>query len=853
MKREWCLLVFVLVLFFTTGLTSAFSGGDGSFLNPYNITNCTELNETRNDLTANYSLGNNINMSAAGCEAFQTGAGFVPIADYSGNGFEGTFQGNNKTISNLYINNDSADYVGLFGFAVGNISDLGLLNINITGGSYVGGLVGEFDLETISNCFSTGSVTGNYDVGGLVGDLYGSVFNSYSTTTINANGDSPSALGGLVGALEPLTVWGLGTISNSYATGDVSGIGAVNIGGLVGFADENSSISNSYATGDISSVGQDYVGGLTGSAYGNISYSYSTGNVSGRDLVGGFTGYTHDSGIIYNSYSTGNVSGDDYIGGFIGEIFGNISNSYSTGNVNGTNYIGGFIGGVFGLVSDSYATGNVSGVNFTGGFVGFANGDISNSYSTGTASGTDYIGGFIGWSNRTVSGSYWDINTSIELVMCGFVGSASSGCNDANGKNTTEMQTQSTFTGWDFTDIWVMGTGSYEYPILQWQPTSEEDTTYPQFSSYNDTSASLSNSGTGLFNVTVLNTNGTVLLEINGANITATNLSANVYNASYNFTTNGTYSYKWHSWGNGSTHNHNVSSIRNYTVNYSDIYYPQFSNPQDNNATLSGSGTAWFNITLANTNGTVLLSINNNNYTATNLSANVYNVSVTLTTGTYNYTWISWGNGSTHNYNTSNTRAYVVNATPETVEETDTSSTYYPKTYYSNEYLPTTGNNFNLRYTDKIRFVVRSVNHTLTMQRFNSTTARVLIQSNPITAYLLKGTLYEFDLNNDSVNDVKARYDGMNGTKAMVFIQEIVPKVAEVPVTNKTEVSNEVKTEEKIEDISYSYWKEILSVIIVLLISFAIWRFFGKRIEEYFWIKGIERSRKKNKSHQYYP
>jgi len=93
------------------------------------------------------------------------------------------------------------------------------------------------------------------------------------------------------------------------------------------------------------------------------------------------------------------------------------------------------------------------------------------------------------------------------------------------------------------------------------------DATYPQFSSYWDNTEALTESGIGLFNITVTNTNGTVWLEINNTNITATNLTTNTYNVSYNFTTNGTYFYKWHSWGNGALYNYNVSTTRSYTVN----------------------------------------------------------------------------------------------------------------------------------------------------------------------------------------------------------------------------------------------------------------------------------------------
>ena len=95
------------------------------------------------------------------------------------------------------------------------------------------------------------------------------------------------------------------------------------------------------------------------------------------------------------------------------------------------------------------------------------------------------------------------------------------------------------------------------------------DTVYPQFSNYWDDNATLQSFGVGHFNVTVENTNGTVLLDINGENITATNLTSNIYNASYNFSKGGVYPYTWHSWGNGTSENYNKSVDRSYTVNIS--------------------------------------------------------------------------------------------------------------------------------------------------------------------------------------------------------------------------------------------------------------------------------------------
>jgi len=131
-----------------------------------------------------------------------------------------------------------------------------------------------------------------------------------------------------------------------------------------------------------------------------------------------------------------------------------------------------------------------------------------------------------------------------------------------------------------------------------------------------------------------------------------------------------------------SSQNYTMSS-ETYWVNVTqapDTTYPQFSNYLDNNATLNDSGTGWFNVTIENTNGTVWLNINNTNYTATNLTSNIYNVSVDLdSSGTYNYTWYAYGNGSTNLLNNSQLRYYLINETtpvitPETPVETPITS-----------------------------------------------------------------------------------------------------------------------------------------------------------------------------------
>jgi len=162
------------------------------------------------------------------------------------------------------------------------------------------------------------TVSGVYINGGYSQGLFG-----FSQGTIKNLGVVASYINGgerasgLVGTNE-------GSISNSYATGNVSGCGNnTYASGLVGI--NRGTISNSYATGNVSGCGN-WVGGLVGSNAGSISNSYATGNVSGR-LAGGLVGV--NTSTISNSYATGNVEGNySLVGTTCNGACGTISNSY---------------------------------------------------------------------------------------------------------------------------------------------------------------------------------------------------------------------------------------------------------------------------------------------------------------------------------------------------------------------------------------------------------------------------------------------------------------------------------------------------------------------------------------------
>jgi hypothetical protein len=190
----------------------------------------------------------------------------------------------------------------------------------VTGDYNVGGLVGDNDGGTISNSHFTGSVVGERGgIGGLVGGLsFGAVTGSHCDS--NVTGDV--LVGGLVGF-----AWH-GTVTNCYATGSVTG-DIWYAGGLVG-ALAFSTVSKSHSSVNV--IAATYVGGLVGvngdeGFTGTVNCSYSVGSVTGDDYVGGLVGLNQEGSVI-DSYSTGDVTGDQYVGGLVGSNLDNVSNSF---------------------------------------------------------------------------------------------------------------------------------------------------------------------------------------------------------------------------------------------------------------------------------------------------------------------------------------------------------------------------------------------------------------------------------------------------------------------------------------------------------------------------------------------
>ncbi|WP_141050354.1 two-partner secretion domain-containing protein [Aliarcobacter cryaerophilus] len=238
------------------------------------VNNLYQLQWINRALNGKYELGRNIDASATSSwNSNGSGGyfGFNPIGDNAYR-FAGTFDGLGFTISNLYINRPSQNYVGLFGYTNNaTIKNIGLKDVNIIGFRQVGGLVGG-NYGTISNSYAFGIVAGNNATGGLVGRNGGTISNSYSSGNVNGN----LYVGGLVGYNY------LGTIENSYATGNVTGQSRV--GGLVG-ENFNGTISNSfydktkYTGNGVGGDGSDQTG-VTGKTTQEMSYGTTFKNAS---------------------------------------------------------------------------------------------------------------------------------------------------------------------------------------------------------------------------------------------------------------------------------------------------------------------------------------------------------------------------------------------------------------------------------------------------------------------------------------------------------------------------------------------------------------------------------------------
>lgn len=323
-------LSWVVVVAMSWGVASqagTYSGGSGTVADPYQIgtvADWTEFMAATNDLAKNFILTTNLNLE---------GMELTPVGKDYNTPFTGTFDGNGHVLRNAEINRASDMFVGIFGCIHDNeVRNLGLENISVIGGHCVGGLVGFLYGGTITNCYATGIVQGNIEVGGLVGDVEitggGLVVACHATCSVIAK----DIAGGLIGFLN-----GGSAVVDCYAAGSVTSASG-GAGGLVGQTWQ-AKIAGCYATGPVSATNS-YAGGLLGEMKigSTITNCYAIGAVTGKTSVGGLVGRQYmANNLIINSFANGAVSGTTSVGGLLGyqDASNTVTASYWDKNTSG--------------------------------------------------------------------------------------------------------------------------------------------------------------------------------------------------------------------------------------------------------------------------------------------------------------------------------------------------------------------------------------------------------------------------------------------------------------------------------------------------------------------------------------
>jgi hypothetical protein len=409
-----------------------------------------------------------------GDEFWNNGEGWLPVDELT----DATFEGNNHSISNLYINR-SGSLLGLWSWINNSeVRNLALIDpvvnaIDSSSKNSIGTLSGYLSDSTLSNISVQGaSIAYNrylQKIGLLVGRVGSTSSNvsviediNVSGSILPANGSTPwnGYLGGLVGYAYMSSADAL-LIRNVVVDATLSG--RTNVGGLLGSA---ANVNIEQANVAIDAVCSGYgCGGVLGQA---SSMSLSSVRVSGEvrgsssssTSVGGMAGYLFNSsvtkssfvGTTYSNYSSGSVGGLLGLGNGI-----TLTDSFALADVSGNGNVGGLIGALYlgaghteSVISRNYAASTVSGAQTQGGLIGTT---INNNAAVTEAE-----------IASAITSSYWDAELSGLITSVGGEGKTTSElqCPTMSG----DMNCDSTmYADWDNT-VWNFDTSS-DYPALR--------------------------------------------------------------------------------------------------------------------------------------------------------------------------------------------------------------------------------------------------------------------------------------------------------------------------------------------------------------------------------------------------
>jgi hypothetical protein len=271
-----------------------YAGGSGTAASPYLIATAAQLDAAGNypyDWDNCFELISDIDMSGYSYENSLFASNLDPGGLFTGTMFNGHFNGNGHTISNLRITAPEIPFVGVFGYlqAEGTIENLVLEGVDVTGAAYTGGLCG-VNVGHINNC----TVVGRVQFQQYGGILAGHVEMAGTITDSRAYGDC-------------------------FCNWDIAGVfTGINYGTITGCS----------AEGNVNAL-NGYSGGFASANAGIIQNCYARSNVHSNEKVGGFT--SENVGSIINCYADGTVSTGLYekIGGFAGSNDGTISHCYT--------------------------------------------------------------------------------------------------------------------------------------------------------------------------------------------------------------------------------------------------------------------------------------------------------------------------------------------------------------------------------------------------------------------------------------------------------------------------------------------------------------------------------------------
>ncbi len=427
---------------------------------------------TQDVLSADFVLARDIDLQS--CDFNPIGR---DLANDFAHEFSGVFDGQGYQISNLWVEQDGTvetegfeqgdySYLGLFAVIhngeVKNLRLQGFVSDDGEGSDSVGLLAGAMYGGSLTNIELSGTVVAYDYVGGLTGYIDDGEVSQIEARAISVSGRDQ--VGGLIGDFE-----GVGHLLDTLVLeGYVSG--EDELGGVAGEIDGDIQISHARFSGLIAGDfgDSDYVGGIVGWMDNDsiAEYLYSSGVLIGYYESGGIAGHLEGPGTMSKAHSDMTiVVQDNENGGIVGHLVGSdsqVEQAYFTGRLISTgDEVGGIVGNNDdGTVLNSYSTGVISGYDEVGGIVGdSSSGMVINSYAAGTYFDFDESssGGVTG-NSGTETNSYSLDTAGIEL-----------GDGLSVDRTLAEMQTRSTFSGWDFDNVWAFDDDVNDgLPYLEW-------------------------------------------------------------------------------------------------------------------------------------------------------------------------------------------------------------------------------------------------------------------------------------------------------------------------------------------------------------------------------------------------